>query len=58
MQLREKRRRGRMHKVLGDVSLMAGSPKDALNNYKWVGSVGSCCRTHVVGRLGCIRQLQ
>ena len=30
-----------MHKVLGDVSLMAGSPKDALNNYKWVSSRGS-----------------
>ena len=47
-----------MHKVLGDVSLMAGSPKDALNNYKWVGGGGSGCRMRLFRGHGCIRQLQ
>jgi hypothetical protein len=33
-EVKEKRKRGRMHKVLGDLSLMAGSPKDAMINFK------------------------
>lgn len=33
-EVREKRRRGRLHKAQGDICLMAGSPKDALNNYR------------------------
>lgn len=33
-----------MHKVLGDICLMAGSPKDAMNNYKCeqLHSVNNC----------------
>ncbi|GAX75493.1 hypothetical protein CEUSTIGMA_g2936.t1 [Chlamydomonas eustigma] len=33
-EVKEKRKRGRMHKVLGDLSLLAGSPQDALINFK------------------------
>jgi hypothetical protein len=33
-EVKEKRRRGRLHKVQGDVCMMAGSPRDALNNYR------------------------
>ena len=35
-----------MHKVLGDLCLMAGSPKDALNNFKWVRCIFRSYRPH------------
>ncbi len=36
LQVREKKRWGRLMKAKGDLCLMAGSPQDAHEHYKWV----------------------